>query len=95
MTNQAELTREKIVQFAIEAGLADKESDFYPKAVEQFQRFVSLVSPLAYTKGSEAMREAAVKVCDEQAKEPECPERARYIAEAIRSIKLDAEVGNG
>ena len=26
-------------------------------------------------------------VCDEQAKEPECPERATYCAEAIRALK--------
>lgn len=30
--------------------------------------------------------EACAKVCDEQAKEPECPERAAYCAEAIRDI---------
>lgn len=31
--------------------------------------------------------ERAALVCDEQAKEPECPERATYCAEAIRALK--------
>lgn len=31
--------------------------------------------------------EAAAAICDEQAKEPECPERATYCAEAIRGMK--------
>ena len=30
-------------------------------------------------------REACAKLCDEQAKLPECPERAKYCADAIRS----------
>ena len=30
-------------------------------------------------------REACAKVCDEQAGEPECSERAKYCAEEIRS----------
>ena len=30
-------------------------------------------------------REACAKVCDEQAKEAECPERARYCADALRN----------
>ena len=29
-------------------------------------------------------REACAKVCDDQANEPECPERAKYCAAAIR-----------
>lgn len=32
-----------------------------------------------------AEREACAKVCDEQAGEPECPERAKYCADAIRA----------
>lgn len=34
-----------------------------------------------------AALERAALVCDEQAKEPECPERATYCAEAIRALK--------
>lgn len=34
-----------------------------------------------------AEREACAKVCDEQASEPECPERAAYCAAAIRARK--------
>jgi len=30
-------------------------------------------------------REACANVCDEQALEPECPERAKYCADAIRT----------
>ena len=32
--------------------------------------------------------EAAALKCDEQQLEPECPERASYCAEAIRSMKV-------
>lgn len=32
-----------------------------------------------------AERERCAQVCDRQASEPECPERARYCAEAIRA----------
>lgn len=35
---------------------------------------------------SRALLEEAAKVCDEQATEPECPERAQYCAEAIRAM---------
>lgn len=31
--------------------------------------------------------EEAAKECDKQAKEPECPERASYCADAIRALK--------
>ena len=34
-----------------------------------------------------AALERAAEVCDEQAKEPECPERATYCADAIRALK--------
>lgn len=34
-----------------------------------------------------AALERAALVCDEQAKEPECPEHATYCAEAIRALK--------
>jgi len=33
----------------------------------------------------DAAIEACAKVCDEQALEPECPERAKYCADAIRT----------
>ena len=36
---------------------------------------------------TDAALERAALVCDEQAKEPECPERATYCAEAIRALK--------
>jgi hypothetical protein len=35
----------------------------------------------------DAAIEEAAKVCDEQQKDGECPERAAYCAEAIRSLK--------
>lgn len=37
--------------------------------------------------GFKAGIEAAAKVCDAQALEPECPERAQYCADAIRALK--------
>jgi hypothetical protein len=44
---------------------------------ETLERFAALVAA--------AEREACAKVCEEQAREPECPERAQYCADAIRS----------
>jgi len=41
----------------------------------------------AYQAATDAALERAAEVCDEQAKEPECPERATYCAEAIRALK--------
>ena len=44
---------------------------------------------------AEALEDAA-KVCDEQQTEGECPERASYCAEAIRSLKnQDAAIAAG
>jgi len=40
---------------------------------------------------TDAALERAALVCDEQAKEPECPERATYCAEAIRALKESKE----
>lgn len=37
--------------------------------------------------GVKAEREACAKVCEGQAKEPECTERAQYCADAIRNRK--------
>ena len=39
----------------------------------------------AIAEAVKAEREACAAVADEQQKEPECPERASYIAEAIRA----------
>lgn len=44
---------------------------------ETLERFAALVAA--------AEREACAKVCEEQAREPECPERAQYCADAIRA----------
>jgi len=41
-------------------------------------------SPAAVARFVEEEREAGAKVCEEQASEPECPERAQYCADAIR-----------
>lgn len=38
-----------------------------------------------------AIAEAAM-MCDEQAKEPECPERATYCADAIRMLSSNVEL---
>lgn len=48
--------------------------------MKQAQRAADFLNAAA-----KAEREACAKVCDEQAKEPECPERAQYCAAAIRA----------
>lgn len=48
--------------------------DFTPDALE---RFASVIASQE--------REECAKVCDAQASEPECPERAQYCAAAIRA----------
>lgn len=40
---------------------------------------------LAIREAVRVEREACAQICDDQAKEGECPERARYCAEAIRA----------
>ncbi len=47
------------------------------------------VAEAAWRASAAAEREACAAICDEQAKEPECPERAKYCAEAIRSAAND------
>ena len=38
----------------------------------------------AFEAGVKIERKACAKICDAQANEPECPERAKYCADAIR-----------
>jgi hypothetical protein len=38
----------------------------------------------AFCVGADIEREECASICDKQAKEPECPERAMYCADAIR-----------
>lgn len=38
----------------------------------------------AFCVGSKIEREECARVCDAQSQEPECPERAKYCADAIR-----------
>jgi tRNA(Ile)-lysidine synthase TilS/MesJ len=52
-----------------------------PSVFAAIERFAQLVAAQA----AAAEREACAKVCDEQAKEPECPERAAYCSAAIRA----------
>lgn len=40
---------------------------------------------LAVREAVRVEREACAQICDEQANDPECPERAKYCAEAIRA----------
>ena len=47
----------------------------------------------AYRAGRNAGLEEAAGICDSQTKEPECPERASYCADAIRALKSDSEDG--
>ncbi len=51
-----------------------------------------------WEKSASLERESCARICDLQTKEPECPERAAYCAEAIRrrsnnQVKADAEGG--
>lgn len=67
--------RERAVRLAKEAGMPTL-TEFGYECVEQ----------LIHLARAEAFEEAA-KVCDSQAAEPECPERAAYCADAIRKLK--------
>lgn len=42
-----------------------------------------------YAAGRAAGLEEAAQACDEQQREPECPERATYCADAIRALKKE------
>lgn len=64
------------------------------EAAEYALKYYKPHGPLAYAyenvrnkRFARLVLEEAAKVADAQAKEPECPERAQYIAEAIRSMK--------
>lgn len=67
------MKRDEIIRMAIEAELVPDALWETP----ELARFAELVAA--------AERDACAKVCDAQQLEPECPERASYCAEAIRS----------
>ena len=45
------------------------------------------ITQAAITKAQDEAYEMAALACDEQANEPECPERAQYCAAEIRNLK--------
>lgn len=80
------MTRDDVIRMAEEAGFSIEEDwllvldekNKHPRAeMPTLLRFARLVAAHE--------REACAKVCDQQAHEPECPERADYCAAAIRA----------
>lgn len=76
------MSRNDVMRLAREAGLhvtADGEigPNYLGSVSEGYLRFAELVAA--------AEREGCANVCEEQASEPECPERAAYCAAAIRA----------
>lgn len=76
------MTRDDVIRWAREAdqGHAGMECEQFGGgfvSVSTLDRFAALVAA--------AEREACAQVCDQQAGEPECPERAAYCADAIRA----------
>lgn len=68
------MTRDDIIRMARDASCSGTH---LLATAQELERFAELVAA--------AEREACAKVCDEQAEEPEFPERAAYCAEAIRA----------
>jgi hypothetical protein len=69
-------------------GIAAYESEGATESLEgdAMVGFANIINQLTDARADEAIERCA-KVCDEQQSEPECPERARYCAEAIRALK--------
>ena len=70
------MTEQEIIEAAEEAGMCNQS---WPIPHLIAKRFAKIIE-------AKTLERAAV-VCDEQANEPECPERAKYCAEAIRELK--------
>lgn len=54
--------------------------------INEWVNSISIHSDAARQQGRAAGIEEAAKVCDQQASEPECPERAQYCADSIRAL---------
>lgn len=52
---------------------------------DEFNQWCSLSLDEKLEFAQKLEREACAKLCDKQAREPECPEREKYCAEAIRA----------
>lgn len=65
---------------SIKEALLERKGDTYAQAIQRMKWKV-------WQAATDTALERAALVCDEQAKEPECPERATYCAEAIRALK--------
>lgn len=65
---------------AEQAGFKTGQGSYHVNIIgtdDNLRRFAALVAA--------AEREACAQVCDAQSREPECPERAAYCADAIRA----------
>lgn len=84
---KAELSREEIIKLANDAGLnfGNKYEDREQMQCLCYEFAKAMQS--AYQSGRQSGMEEAAILCDAQAKEPECPERAEYCATAIRQMK--------
>lgn len=75
------MTKEDVIRMALEAGAIEYHEEGWAPviqgSIDDMERFAALVAA--------AEREECAKVCDEQASEPECPERAAYCASSIRA----------
>jgi hypothetical protein len=85
-----ELWNTALVRAGFEIGNADvahmNQLRHFARAIEADLR-ASLAAPAIPTVDRNAVLEEAARVCDAQATEPECPERAEYCAESIRALK--------
>ena len=82
----ADAQRYRSLQGKIDGNTEFKWTD-YLKTEADWRLSVDWCISLAVKEAVEKEREECARVCDEQAKEPECPERAAYCAEAIRARK--------
>lgn len=71
------MSRDDVIKMAREAGVPYFDQYDRQLECEAIEHFAQLVAAHE--------REECAKVCDEEAKEPECPERAAYCAAAIRA----------
>ncbi len=84
---EAKVTLKHLKEWGLSSGLLDPHltrgdnlMTDYGTSNDELREFARLVWQAAI----QHARDVAVKACEEQAKEPECPERAIYCADAIK-----------